>query len=121
MNRQQRKAAGKGQSGQRIDISGIVVHFANGQYAQLNINKINIIHKDTGRPLFDEVLEPLPGKIPGAAFSATEVDDMLPKTPHQEFANEPDAYSYTVTFDTPEGKMEYTKNGNWSGVRKAKS
>lgn len=98
MNRQQRRTVSK--DTQRIDVSGIVVHFANGQYVNLDTAKVQVIDKDTGRPLFEEVLEPT--------------------TPRQEFKGEPnseDAQSYSVEFDTPEGKMEYVKKGNWSGVR----
>lgn len=102
MNRQQRHQrhlAGKGQPKERIDITGIVVHFANGQYVNLDLNKAQVVDKDTGRPLFDEILEP------------------KPTTPQQEFKDEPDKQSYTVEFDTPEGVMIFVKEGNWSGVK----
>lgn len=107
MNRQQRKAAGKGQSDQRVDVTGIIVHFGNGQYARMDTGKVMLVDKDTMRPLFHEVLE--------------QVNTMLaePTTPHQEFANEQDAQAYTVEFDTPEGRMIYVKKGNWSGVKPA--
>jgi hypothetical protein len=97
MNRSQRRAVSKDH--ERIDVSGIVVHFANGQYVNLDTNKVQVIDKETGRPLFDQVLE------------AT--------TPKAEFASEPDKQSYTVEFDTPEGKMIYVKEGDWSGVKPA--
>lgn len=96
MNRQERRAVSKDK--QRIDISGIVVHFANGQYVNLDIRKAQVVDKNTGRPLFDELLE------------AT--------TPRQEFKGEPDKQSYVVEFDTPEGTMIFTKEGDWSGVKK---
>jgi hypothetical protein len=112
MNREQRRSAGKGQSDERLNVSGIVVHFENGQYQQLDTSKIQIVDKHTGRPLFEEVLEPVPKQLEGNKNAVK---------PNQEFVNEPDRdqASYTVTFDTPEGKMTYVKNGNWSGVRPA--
>lgn len=98
MNRSDRREISKDK--QRIDVSGIVVHFANGQYVNLDINKAQVVDKETGRPLFDELLEPT--------------------TPSQEFKGEPnseDGQSYSVEFDTPEGKMIFVKDGNWSGVK----
>lgn len=96
MNRSERRAVSKDK--QRIDISGIVVHFANGQYVNLDIRKAHVVDKDTGRPLFEELLE------------AT--------TPTAEFKGEPDKQSYAVEFDTPEGKMIFSKEGDWSGVKR---
>jgi hypothetical protein len=108
MNRQQRKAAGKGQSDERVNVTGIVVHFENGQYAQLDIERVSVVDKDTGRPLFQEVLEPVQAKSQD-------------KPSHSDFPDErtPNKEDYVVTFDTPEGRMEYVKKGDWAGVRKA--
>lgn len=103
MNRQQRHAIGKGLPDARIDITGIVVHFANGQYVNLDLSKAQVVDKDTGRPLFQEVLDGVPAKV---------------AHPRDEFKDEPDKQSYTVEFDTPEGKMIFVKEGNWSGVKK---
>lgn len=110
MNRQERREAGKGQSDQRIDVSGIVVHFANGQYLNLDTEKTQVVDKGTGRPIFEEVLQPVPQQLNGNADT---------KNPHKEFSAD-DGQQYTVQFDTPEGKMEYVKSGNWSGVRAVK-
>lgn len=96
MNRQQRREVSKDK--QRIDVTGIVVHFANGQYVNLDIRKAQVVDKDTGRPLFEELLE------------AT--------TPRQEFKGEPDKQNYAVEFDTPEGVMIFSKSGDWSGVKR---
>lgn len=101
MNRQERRKVSKDH--ERIDVTGIVVHFRNGQYVNLDTSKVQVIDKDTGRQLFDEVLEP--------------TTPITPTTPRQEFENEPDKQSYTVEFDTPEGKMIFVKEGNWSGVK----
>lgn len=98
MNREQRRKVSK--DTERIDVAAIVVHFASGQQVNLDTNKVQVIDKATGRPLFDEVLE------------AT--------TPRAEFKGEPnsqDGQSYSVEFDTPEGRMVYVKNGNWSGIK----
>jgi hypothetical protein len=107
VNRQQRRSVSKDQ--ERIDITGIVVHFANGQYVNLDPQLVDIqaFDKVTGRSLVDQALE-APGVVE-------------PKTPYQEFANESDDINnYSVAFDTPEGRMEYVKKGNWSGVRPVK-
>ena len=107
MNREQRRAAGKGQSDERIDVTGIVVHFANGQIVNLDTNKIQIVDKDTGRPLFQEVLELVPAQV--------NVDETVKV--HQDTEGntsiERETDTYAVQFDTPEGPMEYVKNGNW--------
>lgn len=96
MNREERRKIIKDK--ERIDVSGIVVHFKNGQYVNLDINKVQVVDKFTGRLVFEEVLEPT--------------------TPSQEFASEPDKQNYAVEFDTPEGVMIFSKNGDWSGVKK---
>lgn len=99
MNRAQRREVSKDKD--RIDVSGIVVHFQNGQYVNLDTSKAMVVDKDTGRPLFEEILEA--------------------KTPQQEFkgeSNSDDNQTYAVEFETPEGTMIYSKNGNWSGVKK---
>lgn len=108
MNRAHRRYAGKGQDDQRLVLVGFVAQFENGQHTNLDIRKIQVIDRETGRSLFDEVLE-----------APVDEEVAVPKTPRQEFDGEPDKQSYTVEFDTPEGKMEYVKKGNWSGVRKA--
>jgi hypothetical protein len=125
MNRQERHAAGKGLSDERIDVSGIVVHFANGQYINLDMKKAQIVDRETGRPVFEEVLEPVPKKIEDiqATHSSSDSAASLPKKPrHDEFVDEqkPQKEDYVVAFDTPEGRMEYVKKGNWSGVRPTK-
>lgn len=114
MNRSQRKQAGKGQPEERIDIAGIVVHFANGQYVNLDLNKIKIVDKETDRPLFSEILEQRPPQINDIKSSQPSSD---------EFADEqtPRGEEYSVAFDTPEGRMVYVKKGNWSGVRAARN
>jgi hypothetical protein len=106
MNREERRKHST--DTQRIDITGIVVHFANGQYVNLDpkLADIQAFDKVTGRSLVDQVLD-APGVVE-------------PTTPKEEFANETDTQNYTITFDTPEGKMEYVKKGNWSGVRPVK-
>lgn len=105
MNRNERRKAAKGMSDERIDVTGIVVHFKSGQYVNLDINKVQVIDKDTKRPLFEEVLDATP--------TAVEA----PSRPSQEFTQ--DDQNYSVEFDTPEGRMVYVKNGNWSGVKPA--
>lgn len=100
MNRAERRNISKDK--ERIVVTGIVVHFKNGQYVNLDTGKVQIIDKDTGRPLFEEVLDGQPAEL---------------STPKTEFASEPDKQSYTVEFDTPEGKMIFVKDGNWSGVK----
>lgn len=120
MNREQRREAGKGLPDQRIDVSGIVVHFANGQYLNLDTEKAQVVDKGTGRPIFEEVLEKQSAKI-GTNYPVSL--DLPPNNIRKEFngeSNYDDDKSYTVQFDTPEGKMEYVKNGNWSGVRAVK-
>jgi hypothetical protein len=124
MNREQRRYAAKGHSGERIEISGVVVHFENGQYIGLDPKKVDIqaFDKVTGRPMFKEVLEPTPIKIQDvqATYNSDDSAASLPKKPkHDEFKDEqkPRTEDYTVVFDTPEGKMEYVKKGQWSGVR----
>lgn len=96
MNRQERRSISKDK--QRIDVSAITVHFANNQQVNLDLNKVQIVDKFTNRPLFEELLE------------AT--------TPRAEFKGEPDKQSYAVEFDTPEGTMIFSKDGDWSGVKK---
>jgi hypothetical protein len=102
MNRQERRAIST--SKERIIVTGIVVHFANGQYINLDITKVEVLDKHTGRPLFDEVLE------------AVEASPVVVETPDGTTMNVNDDYS--VAFDTPEGRMQYVKKGNWSGIKK---
>lgn len=94
MNREERRAISKDNK-QRIDVTGIVVHFRNGQYVNLDLNKAEIVDKDTKRPLFDEILEPKPES------QLTQSVDV-----------------YAVEFETPEGTMIFSKNGDFSGIKK---
>jgi hypothetical protein len=125
MNRQQRHSAGKGLSDEPVNVTGITAHFENGQYVSLGLDKVTVVDKVTGRPIFREVLEPVPIKIQDiqATHNPSDSAESLPKRPkHDEFADEQTSNKedYTVAFDTPEGRMEYVKKGNWSGVRPAK-
>lgn len=86
---------------QRMVLTGLTANFENGQYVGLDIAKVQIIDRATGRPLFEEVLDQQAPAIEAGASVQSQTTDQ-----------------YTVEFDTPEGKMEYVKNGNWSGVRK---
>lgn len=104
MNRNQRRAAGKGQSDERIVLREILLTFEDGRQTAINTAKVQIVDRETGRPLFEEVLEPIGPKPPPAEPTAA---------PEQQSAE-----SYTVQFDTPEGRMEYVKKGEWSGVRR---
>jgi hypothetical protein len=115
MNRQERKHAGKGQSNERIEVTGIVVHFANGQYANLDKSKVMVVDKDTNRPLFEEVLDASPAKIESKKPTASNIADDFQGEAN---SNEP---NYSVVFDTPEGRMIYVRKGNWSGVRPARA
>lgn len=110
MNRQQRRAVGKGQPDERLEVANITVTFKNGKYVNLDTSKVQVIDKDTGRSLFEEVLDATPPAIEGKP--AYPADD-----PHP---GEATTDAYQVAFDTPEGRMVYAKNGNWSGVRPAK-
>lgn len=109
MNRDQRRVAGKGQSKQRLVLSGITAFFDNGQRTNLDVSKIQIVDRQTLRPIFEEVLEPQPKQVTEGK-PAYPADD-----PHPGDAS---TDAYTVEFDTPEGRMQFVKNGNWSGVKK---
>lgn len=114
MNRQERRSISK--DNERIDVTGIVVHFKNGQYVNLDISKVQVVDKFTGRSLFDEVLEPV--KFDSAKNGEAFDTQVKPTTPHQEFKDEPDKHVYAVEFETPEGTMIFSKNGDWSGVKR---
>ncbi len=85
---------------QRITFTTLIAVAENGQRVPLDLNKVSVVDKQTGKPIFDDALDATP-----TAIKAGEVPT--------------DTQEYTVQFDTPEGRMEYVKNGNWSGVRKA--
>jgi hypothetical protein len=63
MNREQRRKAIKGMSKERVEVTGITVNFKNGQYVQLDTTKVMITDRVTGKPLFEEILEPQAHKI----------------------------------------------------------
>lgn len=109
MNRDQRRVAGKGQSKQRLVLSGITAFFDNGQRTNLDIGKIQVVDRQTLRPIFEEVLQAEPPKLESETDTNIDPSAVIPKG---------SADIYTVEFDTPEGKMQFVKNSNWSGVKK---
>jgi hypothetical protein len=118
-NRQQRRQLSKNMGlkpGERLNLVGIMVQFDNGKAMHLDTTLVQIIDKASGEPLFQEVLEPIGGEtLPQSVLDQQPPADM----PSQEFPDDP-THAYTVQFDTPEGKMEYVKNGNFSGIRPVK-
>jgi hypothetical protein len=56
-NREQRRKTIKGLSKERMEVTGIVVHFKNGQYVNLDTTRVMISDRVTGKPLFEEILE----------------------------------------------------------------
>lgn len=105
MNREERRAQAKA-GNRKLVLKRILLTFEDQTSTLLDTTKVQIVDRQTGKPLFDEVLEAQPAKLEQPA-----------ETPNQEFAEE-DTQKYTVEFDTPEGRMEFVKDGNWSGVRK---
>lgn len=99
MNSQQRRSVGKNLPSERIEISGIVVHFGNAQYVNLDLNKAEVVDKDTKRPLFKEVLD---GNVTVSEVAEPEQSTDV----------------YVVEFETPEGTMIFSKNGDFSGIKK---
>lgn len=124
MNRQQRRAESRTGSNTMV-LKRILLTFEDETSTLLDTSKVMIVDRDTGEPLFDEVLEPIgdtnldPSAVHPKGSAVVDVVD-FPTTPHQEFKDEPDEQVYSTTFDTPEGMMEYVKKGNWSGVRPVK-
>lgn len=114
MNRQQRRAITTDH--ERIDVTGIVVHFANGQYVNLDITKVNVVDKDTGRPLFDEVLD----AQPGSAYASSAPRNMGVPKDILKRAAEADGH-YEEVFNTASGRFVYVQEGDWSGVRPARN
>lgn len=57
MNREQRRSYAKDASKEPMEVTGIIVHFKNGQYVPLDLGKVQVIDRVSGKPLFDEVLE----------------------------------------------------------------
>lgn len=110
-NREQRRKVAKNMGmrpGETLNLAAIMVQFDNGKAVYLDTGMVQIIDKQSGKPLFEEVLEALP--------ESTLPDTVTAQQPPAQGVEDPG--SYTVEFDTPEGKMQYVKNGNWSGVRK---
>lgn len=109
----------------RLEVTGLVAHFKNGQYTNLDINKVAIVDKQSGKPIFDEVLDAEPVKVEAPKKSKPTEKDIPTANNDQaafDLTTEPVDQSkdnYVVEFDTPEGRMEYVKNGIYSGIRKA--
>jgi hypothetical protein len=107
----------------RLEVTGLVAHFKNGQYVNLDTTKVAIVDKQSGKPVFDEVLDGEPLKV--EASQPKQANEGIP-TAHTEqvpfdLTTEPadqSPHNYVVEFDTPEGRMEYVKNGVYSGVRR---
>jgi hypothetical protein len=124
-NREQRRKLAKDMGlapGERLNLSAIMVQFDNGKAMYLDTQMVQIIDKNTGEPLFQEVLEALPNaslptSVTAQQPAAAGIEDP-PASPAQEFPDQ-STQSYQVEFDTPEGKMVFVKNGNWSGVKPA--
>lgn len=115
MNREQRRKMAKDMGmgpNDRIELNSILVTFTNGKAMYLDIGMVQLIDRESGKPLFEAVLDAIPAGI-AADPTATQP---AATTPAEEFPDD-DAQQYSVEFDTPEGKMRFTKKGNWSGVQ----
>jgi hypothetical protein len=88
----------------RMEVTGIVVHFKNGQYVNIDTRKVMLVDKNTKEPLFQEVLEPIPQQIGEEAP-----------------ASQPDGESTSRIVETDQGSVEVVQNGNWTGVRPVKN
>jgi hypothetical protein len=64
MNREQKRKAGKGMSKDRLEVSAITIEFTNGTSVGLDTQKVMVIDRVSGKPLFDEVLEATPKTEP---------------------------------------------------------
>jgi hypothetical protein len=112
-NREQRRKMAKNMGlkpGETMNLTAIMVQFDNGKAMYLDTDMVQIIDKASGEPLFQYVLEPVGGE--------TLPQSVLEQQPAADAVEDPGAY--VVQFDTPEGRMEYVKNGNFSGVRPVK-
>lgn len=56
MNREQRRATAK-LGDQKLVLKRIVLTFEDGSGTVLDINKVQIVDRQTGKPLFDEVID----------------------------------------------------------------
>lgn len=56
MNREQRRATAK-QGDQKLVLKRILLTFEDGSSSMLDISKVQIVDRQSGKPLFDEVLD----------------------------------------------------------------
>lgn len=122
-NRETRRQMAKNMKlkpGERLTLSAIMVQFDNGKAMYLDTALVQIIDKQTQEPLFQEVLEPIGGETLPQSVVEQQPAAREVESPNQEFSDNDPRHAYTVQFDTPEGKMEYVKNGNFSGIRPVK-
>lgn len=53
MNRGERREAAKGVPKEELRVANILIILANGSIVTLDISKVNIVDKETNRPLFN--------------------------------------------------------------------
>src|SRR4051812_13511278 len=98
MNREQRRKATKNMGlkpGERLTLTAIMVQFSNGQAMYLDTGLVQIIDKQTNKPLFEEVLEALPGTdLPTSVTEQQPAADNI-ESPGREFP-EDDTQNYSV-------------------------